>query len=287
MTNYAITTDSLQSYLREVNRYPLLTQKEEYDISERYWKLHNIEDAHKLVASNLRYVIKIALEYRDYGCRVADLIQEGNIGLMMAVKRFDPYKGYRLITYATWWIRAFIQDFILKTTGLVKRGVRTLKKKLFYKKPAAINSGETPDAEGACPRMSLDRNIRGQAEAGAHADMYYDLSLNSPVGTDGVTHLDMLKDPGPGQEEIVAAKESAAIVKREVSSAFRVLNDKERLVIEKRVMSHEPASLQGIGDKLGLTRERVRQIEASALKKLEKALGKKLYLLKALQAENL
>src|SRR3989337_3158734 len=117
-----VVSDSIQSYLAEVNRYPVRSAEDEFTVAERYYRNRSIEDAHTLVTSNLKYVVKIALEYRNYGCRLADLIQEGNIGLMTAVKKFDPYKGFRLITYAKWWIKAFIQDFILKTTGLVKRG---------------------------------------------------------------------------------------------------------------------------------------------------------------------
>jgi len=251
-----VVTDSVQSYLAEVNRYKLLTPEEERSVAERYFMTKSIGDAHTLVTSNLRYVVKIALEFRNYGCRLADLIQEGNIGLMMAVKKFNPFKGFRLITYATWWIKSFIQDFILKSKGLVRRATRDLKRKLFYRTPSELPSGDEPaDTE----------------EAGV---FYDDLSLNAAMTENGATRMEMLKDEGPGPVEAVSEKQTAALVKREVTDALACLNEKERMVIENRVMSDEPESLQGLGDKLGLTRERVRQIESQALKKLERSLAR-------------
>jgi RNA polymerase sigma-32 factor len=254
--SFPIVADSVQSYLAEVNRYKLLTPEEERSVAERYFKTKSIEDAHTLVISNLRYVVKIALEFRNYGVRLADLIQEGNIGLMMAVKKFNPFKGFRLITYATWWIKSFIQDFILKSKGLVRHATRDLKRKLFYRSPSELTSGD--EAEN-------------REEAGVFFD---DLSLNASIAESGATHMDMLREEGPGPLEAVSEKQTAALVKREVTDALACLNDKERMVIEQRVMSEEPESLQGLGDKLGLTRERVRQIETQALKKLGRSLAR-------------
>ena len=255
-----VLADSLQSYLAEINRYPLLSRKEEFAIAERYHKSKSVGDAHMLVASNLRYVVKIALGYRNYGCRLADLIQEGNIGLMVAVKKFNPHKGFRLITYATWWIRSCIQEFILRTSGMVKRGVRALKRKLFYRKESEVDTHEAKDGGHTVKPGSDD--VMGT----------YDLSLNSPIGDELTTRQDMLMDLSPGPLESVAIKEEKAIVKREVDDALALLNGRERLVIEKRILSEEPESLQDIGDELGVTRERVRQIEAEAIKKLRKRL---------------
>ncbi|MBI5889021.1 MAG: sigma-70 family RNA polymerase sigma factor [Deltaproteobacteria bacterium] len=242
-----VLTESIHNYLVEINRHPVLSAEDEFTIAERYYKARNIDDAHKLVISNLRYVVRIAFEFRNYGMRMADLIQEGNIGLMHAVKKFDPGKGFRLITYATWWIRSSIQEFILKTKGLVRRNVKALKKGFFYKK-----------------------------ENGAHQDeinAQNDLSLNVPVAGGTATHLDLLCDAGPNQEERYASMEENAHVRQEVESAMGRLNDRERFIIEKRVMAEEPASLNALGEKLGLTRERVRQIETQALKKLKSSLA--------------
>jgi RNA polymerase sigma-32 factor len=251
-----VVTDSVQSYLAEVNRYKLLTPEEERSVAERYFKTKSIDDAHTLVISNLRYVVKIALEFRNYGCRLADLIQEGNIGLMVAVKKFNPFKGFRLITYATWWIKSFIQDYILKTKGLVRHDTRDLKKKLFYRNPSELTAGEESASD---------------EESGVFFD---DLSLNAAIAENGATHMELLRDEGPGPVEAVSEKQTSALVKREVTNALACLNEKERVVIVNRVMSDEPESLQGLGDRLGLTRERVRQIESQALKKLEKSLAR-------------
>ncbi|MFQ5736010.1 MAG: RNA polymerase sigma factor RpoD/SigA [Thermodesulfobacteriota bacterium] len=248
-----VSDNTLQSYLAEVSRYPVLSPEDEFTIAERYYRNKSMEDAHRLVVSNLRYVIKIALEFRQYGCRLADLIQEGNIGLMVAVKKFNPYKGFRLITYATWWIRSCMQDFILKTRGLVKHNAKALKRKLFYR-----NGGEATPGAGSAGEVEFP----------------HDLSLNAALGDDGATHLDMLQDVDADPVDAVAESQERAIVKREVTGALALLNEKERMVVEKRVMNDEPESLQKIGDRLGLTRERVRQIESSALKKLQHALSR-------------
>lgn len=247
-----VVADSIQTYLAEVNRYPLLTPEEERTVAERYFRTKSIEDAHTLVTSNLRYVVKIALEFRNYGMRLADLIQEGNIGLMVAVKKFNPFKGFRLITYATWWIKSFIQEHIIKSKGLVRRSARDLKKKLFYKSaPELADTGEDAP-ELLCDDLSLDAAMTGRT----------------------TTHMDMLREEGPGPLEAVSEKQASSLVKREVTSALARLNEKERVVIERRVMSDEPESLQELGLRLGVTRERVRQIESQALKKLGKTLSR-------------
>lgn len=263
--NLPVLTDSIQSYMAEVNRYPVLTPDEEFKVAERYYRERSLEDAHTLVVSNLRYVVKIAFEFRNYGCKLADLIQEGNIGLMIAVKKFNPYKGFRLITYATWWIRSCIQDYILKTRGIVKRGSKALKRKLFYRKEAPLSPFEEAET------VPLERGSGYDEVNSGH-----DLSLDAPVSEDSATHLEMLPDTSAGPLEAAAVKQESAIVKKEVSSALALLNDNERVVIEDRLMAEQPASLQSIGERLGLTRERVRQIESSALKKLQKRLAGKL-----------
>jgi RNA polymerase sigma-32 factor len=247
-----VLADSIQRYLTEVNDYPLLNAKEELTIAERYWSERKVEDAHTLVTANLRYVIKVAMEFSRYGVKLADLIQEGNMGLMIAVKKFDPTKGFRLITYATWWIKAQIQDYIVKTKGLVRNGSKAMKKALFYKQ----DKTETTDANAKTITLAAD------------------MSLDTPLAGSTTTHLDLLKEEGPNQEELLGEHEEATVVSKGVSTAIqKSLNERERLIITERVMADEPKSLQAIGVKLGLTRERVRQIETVALKKLKTALG--------------
>ncbi|MBI5236707.1 MAG: sigma-70 family RNA polymerase sigma factor [Deltaproteobacteria bacterium] len=249
-----LTTDSLNIYLAEVNRYPLMSHEEESRFAERYYKTRGVEDAHRLVTSNLRFVVKIALEYRNYGVKLSDLIQEGNVGLMVAVKKFNPFKGFRLITYAGWWIRSFIQECILKATGMVRHGSKALKKKLFYKKDRAETNAplpvDMPPVEEHLPDISLDVAL-----------------------SDGkATRMDMLQDLDSDPHQTIEVRQNEAVVKKEVGYALAKLNDKERMVIQGRLLSDEPESLATLGVRLGLTRERVRQIEAVAMKKLKDTL---------------
>ena len=242
--NLPALNDSIGIYIADINRYPLLSRDEEYRLAVLWKRRGDLDAAHKLVTANLRFVVKIALEYRNYGIGLKDLIQEGNIGLMTAVKKFDPDKGVRLITYAAWWIKSHIQEYILKTKGLVKRGARELKKTLFYRNALSATGADT----GA------------------------DFSLDAPINTEdgaGKTHLERIADTAALQEETIETAQEQTLLKRNVSSALKRLNQKEKLVIEKRILSEEPISLREVGAKLGLTRERVRQIEAAALKKLK------------------
>jgi RNA polymerase sigma-32 factor len=262
-----VLTESIQGYLNEISKYPLLSHEEELSIATRYFKTGNIDDAHALVTSNLRYVVKMALELRNYGCRLADLIQEGNIGLMHAVKKFNPHKGFRLITYASWWIKASMQDFILKSKGLVRRGTKSLKKKLFYKSdPITLKRPQV---------VNMAQDASAGDDQHAHGDVcaYNDFSLNTPAGDGSATHMELLTDMRPGQEEVVAELQESIETKRTITTALKRLSDNERYVIKRRVMTDEPESLQGLGDKLGITRERVRQIETNALKKLKTSLA--------------
>jgi len=259
--NLPVPANSLEIYLSQLGRFPLLQREEETSLALRYKQEGDLEAAHTLVTSNLRFVVKVALEYRQYGLKLADLIQEGNIGLMVAVKKFDPYKGYRLITYAVWWIRSHIQAAILKGWSLVKRGSREMRKRLFYqlnKSKKAIAALSTDGNDGDHYTHHLPALAEGR-----------DLSMNEPVDDESsTTHLDLLSDTAPGQEELVAESQERSLAKKIVSTALATLSDRERYVVEKRVLDEAPSSLQAIGDELGVTRERVRQIEGEAFKKL-------------------
>ena len=269
-------TSALALYIHKMNRFPLLTKEEEYDLAVRWREHQDIEAAHKLVVSNLRFVVKVAYEYSDYGLKIMDLIQEGNIGLMQAVKKFDPYKGYRLISYAVWWIRAYIQNFIVKSWSLVKIGTTQAQKKLFYKigkvrKALESNQGNEKKYELLASSMDVAKEDIIEMEQRMSSR---DLSLDAPFDeSQELTHLDLLKEESLNQEEAIAQEEEKKIREHEVQNAMKRLNEKEVYVLQNRIMAEEPLTLQQIGDHLKLSRERVRQIESEALRKLKREFG--------------
>ncbi len=276
-----VVKNSLETYLVQINQFPLLNKEEEFKLAVRYRKYNDIEAAHKLITSNLRFVVKVAFEYKSYGVKLLDLIQEGNIGLMMAVKKFNPYKGYRFISYAIWWIRAYIQNFIIKTWSLVKIGTTQAQKKLFYKigkvRKALESNG---DNEKKYEHLAHDLDVTKEDIIEMEQRMSSrDLSLDAPFDeSQELTHLELLKEESPNQEEAIAQEEEKRIREREVQNAMRRLNEKEVYVLQNRIMAEEPLTLQQIGDHLKLSRERVRQIESEALKKLKREFGTQLEL---------
>jgi RNA polymerase sigma-32 factor len=279
--NLPVVKNSLESYLLQINRFPLLTREEEFQLAVRYRKDNDIEAAHKLITSNLKFVVKVAFEYKSYGAKLLDLIQEGNIGLMMAVKKFNPYKGYRFISYAIWWIRAYIQNFIIKTWSLVKIGTTQAQKKLFYKigkiRKALESNGED---EKKYELLAKDLDVAKEDIIEMEQRMAArDLSLDAPFDEgQELTHLDLLKEDSLNQEEAFAQEEEKRIREHDVQGAMKRLNEKEVYVIQNRIMAEDPLTLQQIGDHLKLSRERVRQIEGEALKKLKKEFSTQLEL---------
>jgi RNA polymerase sigma-32 factor len=271
-----VVKNSLDTYLAQINQFPLLNQEEEFKLAVKYRKYDDIEAAHKLITSNLRFVVKVAFEYKSYGAKLLDLIQEGNIGLMMAVKKFNPYKGYRFISYAIWWIRAYIQNFIIKTWSLVKIGTTQAQKKLFYKigkvRKALESNGEN---EKKYELLAHDLDVTKEDIMEMEQRMSSrDLSLDAPFDENQeLTHLELLKEESPNQEEAIAQEEEKKIREHEVQNAMKRLNEKEVYVLQNRIMAEEPLTLQQIGDHLKLSRERVRQIESEALKKLKREFG--------------
>jgi RNA polymerase sigma-32 factor len=260
-----------ETYLKQINRFPLLTPKEEFTLAARYWKVNDPEAAEKLVTSNLRFVVKVAFEYKNYGIKVLDLIQEGNIGLIMAVKKFNPYKGNRLISYAIWWIRAYVQNFIIKSWSLVKIGTTQAQKKLFYKIGRVRQVLEADsESDAKYDRLACDLEVKKRDILEMEQRMSArDLSLDSPLDDNAeLTHLDLLEEGSLNPEESFALKEEKQIRDREVVNAMEQLKGKEQYVIRNRVMSDSFLTLQEIGNHLKLSRERVRQIESEALKKL-------------------
>ena len=230
----------------------------------------------KLITSNLRFVVKVAFEYKSYGIKILDLIQEGNIGLMMAVKKFDPYKGYRFISYAIWWIRAYIQNFIIKNWSLVKIGTTQAQKKLFYKigkvrKALESNQGNEKKYEVLAKDMDVAKEDIIEMEQRMSSR---DLSLDAPFDDNQeLSHFDLLKETSPNQEEVLGEEEEKKILEGEVQDAMKRLTEKEEYVIKNRIMADSPLTLQEIGTHLKLSRERVRQIESEALKKLRREMS--------------
>lgn len=268
-------TGTLDIYIGEINRHPLLTAEEEFKLAVELKKNNDIEAAEKLIVSNLRFVVKIAHEYRNYGIKLTDLIQEGNIGLMHAVKKFDPYKGYRLISYAVWWIRAYMQNYIIKSWSLVKIGTTQAQRKLFFKLSQAKKRLENLSEKN--PEFSEIAESLGVKEVElAEMDLrlsHRDLSLDAFISEDGEsTHMDYLAYEGEDQEISLIKKQEMALVKRNIAGALAKLNEKEKYIIKHRVMADHPETLQEIGNRYHITRERARQIEKQALNKMRLAI---------------
>jgi RNA polymerase sigma-32 factor len=269
--NHASETDGLKIYLSQIEQYPVLDREDELKLALRY-RDHGDERAAKaLVTSNLRFVIKVALGYRNYGVKLMDLIQEGNIGLMKAVERFDPDKGFRLISYAIWWIKAYIQNFIIRSWSLVKIGTTQAQRKLFYRVsdlPEPQDEGEhTENIAKLAERINVTEEEVLQMSTRMKA---HDLSLDDLLG-DGSrdSFADTLRDDRPDQEQSLAVMQERQELAEWVAEALESLNDREKYILEKRVLSDAPVTLKELGSHFGVTRERARQIERAALQKLK------------------
>ena len=268
-------TSTLDMYISEITRFPVLSADEEFTLAIRFKKYNDVEAAEKLVISNLRFVVKVAHEYRNYGVKLSDLIQEGNIGLMHAVKKFDPYKGYRIISYAVWWIRAYIQNYIIKTWSLVKIGTTQAQRKLFFKLGQAKKRLETlsqknPEFGEIAESLGVkEHEIEEMDLRLSHRDLSLDAYISDESDT---THIDHLTYKGEDQEMALIKKEERDLVKRNIAGALTHLNERESYIVKHRIMTESPITLQEIGSKYNITRERARQIEKQALKKLRLAL---------------
>ncbi len=270
-----VPIDNLTLYLTEINRFPLLTAEEEMDLAYRFRDEGDLEAAQTLITSNLRFVVKIAGEYRSYGMKMLDLIQEGNIGLMMAVRKFDPSKGVRLISYAVWWIRAYIQNHIISAWSLLKIGTTQAQRKLFFKlnqaKQAIINMTGEGDLHAAALTLDVKDVEAQEMEQRLRGELSLDVEMFEGEG--GGTFLESLPDLRQNQEELLADRQESTILEQNVASALEHLNEKERFVIEQRVACESPKTLQEIADHFSISRERVRQIEEGALKKMKRFLA--------------
>ena len=269
---------NLTQYLQEIRKFPMLEADQEYMLAKRWREHDDVDAAHQLVTSHLRLVAKIAMGYRGYGLPLSELISEGNVGMMQAVKRFDPDRGFRLATYAMWWIRAAIQEYILHSWSMVKMGTTAAQKKLFFNlrklkgQMQAIDEGDLdPDQVSEISEtlnvpesdvINMNRRLGGA-----------DHSLNAPLRVDGDGEWqDWLVDEGEDQESRVGETEELTNRRELLSQAMDALNARERHILEERRLKEEPTTLEDLSQEYGISRERVRQIEVRAFEKLQKAM---------------
>jgi RNA polymerase sigma-32 factor len=273
-----LTAESgLTRYLEEIRRFPMLEPQDEYMLAKR-WREHGDRDAaHKLVTSHLRLVAKIAMGYRGYGLPISEVISEGNVGLMQAVKRFEPEKGFRLATYAMWWIKAAIQEYILRSWSLVKMGTTANQKKLFFnlrKAKSKISALEEGDLRPDQVKLIARRlGVTEQDVVDMNRRLGGDVSLNAPIREDGDSGewQDWLVDDGSDQETRLAESEESDNRKKALGEALSVLNDRERRIFEARRLADDPITLEELAAEFGVSRERVRQIEVRAFEKVQRA----------------
>jgi RNA polymerase sigma-32 factor len=268
-----VVADNLTLYLAEIHKFPVLSAEEEHRLAVKFYEEKDLEAAHRLITSNLRFVVKIAAEYRSYGMKMLDMIQEGNIGLMMAVRKFNPLKGFRLISYAVWWIRAYIHNYIISTWSLLKIGTTQAQKKLFFKLNQAKSALRGMNGVDDLEATALSLDVKETEVEEMEQRMRGDCSLDAEViNGEGFTLLENLVDDRQNQEELLGDLQEQALLRQEIDQALTGLNEKERYVIEQRVAADSPMTLQEIADHFSISRERVRQIEEGALKKMRVAL---------------
>lgn len=270
----------LKNYLEEIKKFPMLSAEEEYTLANR-WQVHkDTNAAHQLVTSHLRLVAKIAMGYKGYGLPITDIISEGNIGLMQASQKFDPEKGFRLTTYAMWWIKAAMQEYILRSWSLVKIGTTAVQKKLFFNLRSAKNRIQAYE-EGDLKQENLEKisnqlnvpekeviNMNRRLSGG-------DPSLNASIKTDGEQTgewQDWLESDEPNQEETYSEREEENLRKEMINESLQVLNERELDIIQTRKLSDTPTTLEDLSEKYNISRERIRQIEVRALEKVKEAL---------------
>ncbi|MEQ8508814.1 MAG: RNA polymerase sigma factor RpoH [Rhodospirillaceae bacterium] len=267
----------LSAYMQEIKKFPILDKDEEFMLAKRLAEHDDMEAAHKLVTSHLRLVAKIAMGYRFYGLPVSDLISEGNVGLMRAVKKFDPDRGFRLSTYAMWWIKAAINEHVLNSWSLVKMGTIAAQKKLFFnlrKLKAQLNIyGDGDLSLEAADNIAEQLDVSSQEVMDMNGRLSRaDASLNVPVGEDGdIDRIDLLMSTAPTQEAVFAEEEERTVGLSLLQQGLATLNDRERRIIQERRLSDDPRTLEDLGEEYGVSRERVRQIENRAFEKLQVA----------------
>lgn len=264
----------LSQYLREISQYPLLEREQETELALRYRDTGDLDAARKLVLSNLRFVVKVAMGYRKYGLPVMELVQEGNLGLMEAVRKFDPTKGYRLITYAVWWIRAYIQKHILDMWSIVRRGTTRAQRKLFYNLRKTANemqqqAGRDMSADELAEALDVDTaDVQAMQQMMSGADVSLDAQMSVGDDDEGVTYMDFLADSSDSQETIVIAEEERGAVAAVIESLHETLSERDRAILDRRLLADPPATLEELSRDYGISRERVRQLEDTLKKKI-------------------
>ncbi|BAT61640.1 RNA polymerase sigma factor RpoH [Variibacter gotjawalensis] len=272
----------LSRYLDEIRRFPMLEPQQEYMFAKSWREHGDREAAHKLVTSHLRLVAKLAMGYRGYGLPISEVISEGNVGLMQAVKRFEPEKGFRLATYAMWWIKASIQEYILRSWSLVKMGTTANQKKLFFnlrKAKSKISALEEGDLRPDQVQIIAKRlGVTEQDVVDMNRRLGGDVSLNAPLREDGDSGewQDWLVDDSASQESRMVASEEADNRRKALGQALDVLNERERRIFEARRLADDPVTLEELAAEFGVSRERVRQIEVRAFEKVQKAVKNRL-----------
>lgn len=266
----------LSRYLNEIRRFPMLEPQEEYMLAKRYEEYDDKKAAHKLVTSHLRLVAKIAMGYRGYGLPVSEVVSEGNVGLMQAVKRFDADKGFRLATYAMWWIRASIQEYILRSWSLVKMGTTANQKRLFFnlrKVKGQIQALEDGDLKPDQVDFIAEKlGVSNEEVISMNRRLSGDASLNAPLKADGESGQwqDWLVDESESQEAVLADKEEHNHRMSLLTEALSILNDRERRIFEARRLTEKPITLEELSEEFDVSRERIRQIEVRAFEKVQK-----------------
>lgn len=270
---------SLARYLDEIKKFPMLSEKDEHDLAVSWLDKNDIKAAQKLVTSHLRLVAKIAMQFKGYGLPLADIISEGNIGLMIAVKKFDPYKGFRLATYAMWWIKATIQDYVLKSWSIVKMGTSAAHKKLFFNlkkiknKLFQLHQGQIPANEVELIANELDVSQEDVREMNGRFNNY-ESSLNTAAYQDGdVELIDTIAEEENNQEMVLLEAQEKHYQQKKFAKAFALLNEREQHVIQERKLKDKPTTLETLSKKYGVSNERIRQIEERAMEKLQKAVA--------------
>jgi RNA polymerase sigma-32 factor len=271
----------LSRYLDEIRKFPMLEPTEEYMLAKRWREHGDREAAHKLVTSHLRLVAKIAMGYRGYGLPISEVVSEGNVGLMQAVKRFEPDKGFRLATYAMWWIKAAIQEYILRSWSLVKMGTTANQKKLFFnlrKAKGRISALEEGDLRPEqVKQIATQLGVTEQDVVDMNRRLGGDASLNAPLREEGEGEWqDWLVDDSASQEAVLAAEEEGQNRLQALRTALTVLNPRERRIFEARRLSDDPITLEDLSSEFGVSRERVRQIEVRAFEKVQEAVKRNL-----------